>query len=262
MNDDTATGSQLASDNHFAIIPEWVAYSPVSANAIRVYIVLARHTNSDHTCFPSRRTIADKAYLSLSGVDRAIKELVAINALTVEKRFSHNHDRTSNLYTLIYRGVSSPVTRGGVTGEEGSSHHRLGVASDLIQEREPSNENKRTRAKKKDTTSTQVDEEFDRFWAIYPRRIGKGAARKAWTTAITTTTPDTIIAGLQRYAPTRTGQDPQYTPHPATWLNQQRWEDEPETPHTGPQTRRQQAITTMLAIANTTNPYQLERTNP
>lgn len=263
VNDDTATNSHLTSDNHFAVVPEWVAYSPISANAVRVYIVLARHANATHTCFPSRRTIADKARISLSGVDRAIKELVSINALTVEKRFSHNKDRTSNLYTLIYRGVSSPVTRGGVTGDEGSSHPRLGVASELIQELEPYNENQRTKAKKKQTPSTFVDENFDRFWAIYPRKTGKGEARKAWLKAIVLATPDLIIAGVERYAPTRIGEDPKYTPLPTTWLNQQRWEDEPETPRpAGPQTRRQQNIQTMISIAQTTSPFQLERTNP
>ena len=127
---------------------------------------------------------------------------------------------------------------------------------------EKDNQSKRNRANNS-LPSTKVDDDFDRFWAIYPRRIGKGEARKAWATATKTTTPDIILAGVERYAPTRTGQDPQYTPHPATWLNQQRWEDEPETPRpSGQQTRRQQAITTMLTIANTTNPYQLERTNP
>jgi len=32
--------------------------------------------------------------------------------------------------------------------------------------------------------------------------------------------------GARRYAEARAGQDPQYTAHPATWLNAGRWDDE------------------------------------
>lgn len=27
-------------------------------------------------------------------------------------------------------------------------------------------------------------QEFDQFWALYPRKVGKGAARKAWVSAL------------------------------------------------------------------------------
>jgi hypothetical protein len=37
-----------------------------------------------------------------------------------------------------------------------------------------------------------------------------------------------IIAGAQRYAGERAGQDPQFTAHPATWLYQERWLDDTE----------------------------------
>jgi hypothetical protein len=67
---------------------------------------------------------------------------------------------------------------------------------------------------------------FDRFWSIYPRRVGKKAAYVAWTKAVTETDPETIIAGALRYArdPNR---DDTYTAHPQTWLRAGRWDDEP-----------------------------------
>lgn len=80
------------------------------------------------------------------------------------------------------------------------------------------------------TTSRAVAPEmFVRFYTIYPRRIGKKAAEKAWAKAIKDgAEPELVIQAAQRYAASRVGQDPKYTPHPATWLNQGRWEDEPE----------------------------------
>lgn len=66
------------------------------------------------------------------------------------------------------------------------------------------------------------------FWKPYPRKVGKDAARKAWAQAVKRAPPETIIAALAGY---RWPDDPQFIPHPATWLNQGRWSDEP-TPET------------------------------
>lgn len=69
-----------------------------------------------------------------------------------------------------------------------------------------------------------------RFWPAYPRKTAKPEALKAWRKL----TPDldtiaAIEASLQwqcRQA-TWTKENGEYIPHPATWLNQRRWEDEP-----------------------------------
>jgi hypothetical protein len=77
--------------------------------------------------------------------------------------------------------------------------------------------------KKKETSG----EAFDRFWVVYPKRVTKEAARKAFAKAVENgTDAEALIAGAQRYAVERQGQDPKYTKHPATWLNGGCWEDE------------------------------------
>jgi hypothetical protein len=79
---------------------------------------------------------------------------------------------------------------------------------------------------------------FDEFWTIYPRKVGKKAAQKAWIKAIQDK-PDimAIIAAARRYAADpRRITDPQYTAHPATWLNQGRYDDEPDVPPRGTRT--------------------------
>jgi hypothetical protein len=67
---------------------------------------------------------------------------------------------------------------------------------------------------------------FEAFWATYPRRAGKGAARKAWESAIGKASWQEILLAASTFAadPNR---DPEFTPHPATWLNQERWNDDP-----------------------------------
>lgn len=73
---------------------------------------------------------------------------------------------------------------------------------------------------------TRADAEFDRFWSVYPRREAKGAARKAWDKAIVRVDSERILAAAEKYRD-RPGREPQFTAHAATWLNADRWDDEP-----------------------------------
>lgn len=68
---------------------------------------------------------------------------------------------------------------------------------------------------------------FDDFWSLYPRKVCRKPAEKAWKSAIKRCPPETIISALRRYAETRKGQDQTFTCHASTWLNQDRWEDYP-----------------------------------
>jgi hypothetical protein len=77
---------------------------------------------------------------------------------------------------------------------------------------------------KNNSIKIRVDEPFEGFWSAYPRRIGKAAARRAWEKAMKVTTPEVIGAALRA---AEWPEDPQYIPHPATWLNQGRWDDQP-----------------------------------
>jgi hypothetical protein len=81
---------------------------------------------------------------------------------------------------------------------------------------------------------TDEDPAFAEFWKIYPRRVNKAAARKKWDTAIKNgADPADIIAGARAYAsnPRRAASDIGYTAHAATWLHNERWNDEPEPVH-------------------------------
>lgn len=67
-------------------------------------------------------------------------------------------------------------------------------------------------------------DDFERWWLAYPRRVGKGAARKAWLRAEAKAGADVLLAALHRQ---RWPADPRFIPHPATWLNGERWADDP-----------------------------------
>lgn len=74
-------------------------------------------------------------------------------------------------------------------------------------------------------TSPKGDADFDRWWEGYPDKTGKGAARKAFAKALTKTSLDQLIEGVERYKRTKPLDRPWC--NPATWLNQERWLDVP-----------------------------------
>ena len=73
---------------------------------------------------------------------------------------------------------------------------------------------------RKGTGKAAVAAEFAEFWKAYPKKVAKGAAERAWPKA-----REHAVAILADLA-SRRWDDPKFIPHPATYLNARRWEDE------------------------------------
>ncbi len=66
---------------------------------------------------------------------------------------------------------------------------------------------------------------FNDFWRIYPKKVDRGEALRAFAKASENAPFEDIVRGAMRYADERTGQDPRFTKHPATWLSKACWTD-------------------------------------
>lgn len=71
-------------------------------------------------------------------------------------------------------------------------------------------------------------DKFDVFWKEYPKKKGIGAARKAFAKAIKKASLETLIEAVrkQKQGDQWKKDKGKFIPYPATWLNQERWEDE------------------------------------
>ena len=74
--------------------------------------------------------------------------------------------------------------------------------------------------------------DFNDFWEIYPRKTAKVVARRAWEKL----NPDyTLLEKMRANIEARIlageWREKQFIPHPATYLNQERWEDEVIAPN-------------------------------
>lgn len=74
---------------------------------------------------------------------------------------------------------------------------------------------------------------FDRFWALYPKHVGKVDAKKAWVTMECEALIERILAGVARCRASEpwTKEHGRFIPHPATWLRRGGWEDDLEPLH-------------------------------
>jgi hypothetical protein len=87
---------------------------------------------------------------------------------------------------------------------------------------------KKTRSSKPNDDS-QLQDDFATWYATYPKHVARPAAIKAYSKAREHATADVLLDGARRYnaevvaAATKA----QFIKHPATWLNNEGWLDEP-----------------------------------
>lgn len=101
----------------FAMVPAWVLEHPeLGDRAVRVYAALARFADNDTgSSWPSRATLAERCGgCSVDSVDRALRQLRDLGAITVERRRTAEGDPDTSLYTIRRLppdglGVAAPV---------------------------------------------------------------------------------------------------------------------------------------------------------
>ena len=65
---------------------------------------------------------------------------------------------------------------------------------------------------------------FDEFWKLYPRRIQKVHAQRAYKKVVKSVGHEKIMSGLNHQLLSGGWKDIQFVPYPATWLNRGGWE--------------------------------------
>jgi uncharacterized protein YdaU (DUF1376 family) len=81
------------------------------------------------------------------------------------------------------------------------------------------------RAAKPPKGGGESDFDFEEFWQLYPRREARKEAEKAYDKARRLASKEELHGKTAAYAKSRAGQDPQFTPLAASWLNKERWRD-------------------------------------
>ena len=178
-----------------------------------VLVMMANFADEDGKCWPSLNRLADDTSMSRSTVQLAIKGLEAAGMLRIEKRMQDGVSLPNHYYLDLKKVYREPVHHTDLEGEV----YRQPVGGIPTVGTKPIIE----------PTTRDSIVGFEKFWLACPRRIGKEAARRAYEKARKLASDEELLSGIRLYATSRAGQDEQYTVHPATWLNQGRWADEP-----------------------------------
>ena len=191
------------------------------AAKIVLYWLADHYNESTGACFPSLKTLATECEMDVASIKRHLANLEASGLIQRTQRLRENGSQTSTQYTLHLletpaQNAPAPSAKCATPLAQNDTPHNLGIYN-LGNEQDifPSSGS------------------FDEFWERYPRKIGKAAARKAFQKASLKAWQNEIMFGLSQQMASLTAREAQYIPHPATWLNQERWNDEPEQHHNG-----------------------------
>jgi hypothetical protein len=185
--------------------------SRAEGRAKLVLIGIANH-HGDNGAWPSIETLARYANASERSIKRDLAYLQELGELSVEINGSDfGGQYKTNKYWITLSGVTDWIS--GVTGQV-TRGDRLGKSGVTDVAHKPSIE-----------TYINLYAQFEEFWNVYPRKVSKRAALKAYESALVRSTHDEILAGAIRFANDPNLPPAEFIPYPTTWLNGDRWGD-------------------------------------
>jgi len=215
----------MSEGNYWAVMTApLLECTEISDGAKLFYAQVSRFANSGGVCWKSNQTLSTELGVSERTITRYVAELENAGFICTEfvgvrdkKRRSERHIRLAqpfpfkvdkNVYLNIDKNVEDKVDKNVYPHKENNT-------------------------RKKNTPITPKGGEgetmFDRFWRLYPRKVSKQAAKRAWDKL----KPDLVLCSKMSIALKAQMQseawqrdDGRYIPYPSSWLNGKRWEDE------------------------------------
>jgi hypothetical protein len=207
-------------------IMTWVwENSPYKDAALLMHLALADWSNDDGICWPSQTQIAAKMRGSVENVRRLTRRMEDDGYLQILK--ASTGKGVSHQYRMILAPqIATPTECGPTPVSPTIDSVYPHKSSSLPPQFVPKNRQEPSIEQPSVVISINVLEAFDQFWTVYPRKAGKKAAQTAFMKACKSVDPNTIIEGAKRFL-TDPNREDEFTPHPTTWINQGRWDDEP-----------------------------------
>jgi hypothetical protein len=214
-------------------------HSPYTLGARLVHLALADSANDDYggLLWSTQGTIAKKAGVSRATANSVLQRMVGDGWLgeATEQEVATIRALMKDPRAKVYRFVTCQIsdTSDGATCQDdeadvSSSPARCveSTGSRLLPTQEQPNGNARG------LPVPSMAQAFEEWWLVYPRHVGKQAAHKAYDRALVNVSPARLIEAAERFRDDPNRED-RFTPHPTTWLNQGRWDDDPLPPRNG-----------------------------
>ena len=243
------------SENPSPFIPAWLDDLGLTANQFRTYCHLRRRAGKDGSCHPSGPNIAKVCRINKDTVWKVISELEIIGLIVRMKHFRNSNRYlvrnsplssvggiqgvTQEVESAESEGCQSAESKGWVSAESrglqsAESEGCKGNPSKGIQLRESNEglsidgfslETASDVSPKKTPPSTELAESI---YQLYPRKVSKPDAITAIIKSLKTHSADFLREKVTAYASAITWQESRFIPHPATWFNKERFNDDPK----------------------------------
>ena len=185
----------------FAQVPNSAIRDPeISPNAFRLLAYLMSHKEGYELTYGQ---IERQTTLGRYAINEAIRVLTDKGWLRTERTKKDNGQfGPTSFHILDPEGVDS------VADDSSVGHSTMEQPTD----------NKNTNSLENTKDKEQHLKAFDEFWKLYPKKIAKADALKAWSKATKLKTADELLKLTKAYAEGKLPED-KYIPYPASWLN-------------------------------------------
>lgn len=189
-----------------------------------VLLALANCHNPVYGCFPSQQYIAQICGMSERSVRDQLDALEALN-LVRRVRINTGKGRDKNRYILGFEDDFIHPTANGSVGSPTANDDSPTANDDTAQRQElPPNKVKEPVI---EPVNAQARISFDVFWGVWPNKVNKPAAEKAWKKLKDSDREEVVRLSKNWFDWWRKGNPTASPIQPASFLNGRRWEDEP-----------------------------------
>jgi biotin operon repressor len=200
--------------SYYVVIPMPVFEDKdLRANEKLLYGLISSLINKDGYCYASNKFIASKLNISEINVSKTLKKMEQKGYLIMV--YIRDGAIIKNRKIYIDERLSKMITATIIKNDNGT----------IIK-----NDKEIYKAIKginKVYIKEIYKEKFDKFWELYPNKKSKEKTIIWFNNSnITDELYKTIMDKLKIFIKLKSWQDIKFVPHPSTWLNQKRWEDE------------------------------------
>jgi len=194
--------TELDFEGHFTQIPNaWLRDTNLSLRAIGLLAQLLSHRDGWSVTIKSLATING---CGRDAIRSAVQELEACGYLAREQSRTGGGEFGQAVWITCSPSTDYPAT---VEPSAVKPAHKK-------------------RQKLRNTKNQEHAHRFAEFWDLYPRKVGRAAAERAWS-GIDPELVNHILDATAILAGDPNLPPKQFIPYPATWLNRAGWEDEP-----------------------------------
>ncbi len=250
-------------------------HGPPDRSQRLLMLAIADSANDQGICWPSTKLLAGKSCMSVRSVLRSLKALEQQGWLSVKRK---SYEAKGNRYEIILARLGASVSHDTVSHDklsrdttgisqvtnQAESRDKTGNPPHPLLGRTIKNHQETSAAAVSSKPSGPIPQKNSQnpvlaIYTAYPRQVGKAAALKAITAAIERlkaegrTLRDAQVLLYQAtvaFAQSPAGNSGEFTPHPATWFNKGRYEDDrSEWQRQGGSDQRQQRTGTSTSVS-------------